>query len=426
MEVIAIYDVLRRHIIMIVMLCIFSTAAGYGISFIKTLIPTTYDASAIVLVRPQDPIKIQQSSSGKEYMGFPLAQTPVVESSSKTYIQIIQSEALVAEVVRKLNLHVKAPKKPSGDTLFDQIYDYMRDIYDDFEEYVKDAIAIVRYGRLLKDDPFSKAVKDVIKGLTLKSYEDTYVFEIKFSGDDPQTAYMVANTLAATFIDFLEKMRDSEAKDVAGQLRTELDQSRQRLEAARESLRDYKAAHGVFLYKPEYDAKLKVIGDLTFDFAKLDESLSAGTLEGRAYEKKRASLLKTLSEKRAELAPLPTIERELQLLEADVEVANTTYGIVAKELKGAEIRAVSMPEARLVSSALVPGLPNKPRRGIILGSCLLGGLVAGVALAFFLEHINRSVRRISDIEDFVGLKVIATIPLAPQALFASREQVKVG
>ena len=34
----------------------------------------------------------------------------------------------------------------------------------------------------------------------------------------------------------------------------------------------------------------------------------------------------------------------------------------------------------------------------------------GVALAFFLEYINRRVRGIKDIEDFVGLKVIGTIP----------------
>ena len=58
----------------------------------------------------------------------------------------------------------------------------------------------MRYGRLLKDDPFTKAVKDVSKGLMLKSYEDTYGAEIKYSGDDPQTAADVANTMARLFI----------------------------------------------------------------------------------------------------------------------------------------------------------------------------------------------------------------------------------
>jgi uncharacterized protein involved in exopolysaccharide biosynthesis len=342
-------------------------------------------------------------------LDFPVAQTPVVETASKTYIQIIQSPALIGEVVRELKLDQKPPKEETaGGSVFAQIYASMKALSDDMESYLRDAVAIVRYGRLLKEDPFTKAVNDVIKGLGLKSYEDTYVFEIKYSGDDPQMAADVANTIARLFIEFMNTMRSSEAKDSADRLKIELERSRQRLVDARESLRDYKASHGVFLYEPEYDAKLRVISDLTVELAKLDESLAAGTFEGGA--KRRARLLKILDERRAELASLPTIERELQLRQADVDVANTTYGTVAKELKDAEIKSDAMPEARLISPASAPRLPSRPRRYLIVLTSLLTGLLVGVALAFFLEYINRSVRGIKDIEDFVGLKVIGTIP----------------
>ena len=112
--------------------------------------------------------------------------------------------------------------------------------------YLKDAITILKYGRVLKDDPFTRAVKDVSKSLALKSYEDTYVFEINYSDVDPQTAADVANTSAKLFIKFMEEIRSSEAEDAANHLNRELEQSRQRLVDARESLRDYKASHGVF------------------------------------------------------------------------------------------------------------------------------------------------------------------------------------
>ena len=39
MEVIAILDVLRRHVRLIVALCIVTTLAGYGLSFLHPLIP---------------------------------------------------------------------------------------------------------------------------------------------------------------------------------------------------------------------------------------------------------------------------------------------------------------------------------------------------------------------------------------------------
>src|SRR5204862_5089479 len=57
MEVIALFDVLRRHVYLIAVLCIVTTLAGYGISFISSLIPQKYDAAATVLVRPHNPIK---------------------------------------------------------------------------------------------------------------------------------------------------------------------------------------------------------------------------------------------------------------------------------------------------------------------------------------------------------------------------------
>jgi tyrosine-protein kinase Etk/Wzc len=278
------------------------------------------------------------------------------------------------------------------------------------EQYLKDAAAIVRYGGLRTDDPFTKAVKDVSKGLMLKSYEDTYVFEIKYSNDDPQVAADVANTIARVFIEFMERMRSSEAKDSADHLKSELEQSRQRLVDVRQRLQAYKESHKVFLYQPEYDAKLRVISDLTVELARLDKSFAYFKRED--LRKERASLHKILDERRAELATLPAVERELELRQADVDVANTTYGTVAKELKDAEIKSDAVPEARLISPAFVPKLPSQPRRGIIVLVSSFTGLLVGVALAFFFEYINRTVRRINDIEDFVGLKVIGTIPLA--------------
>ena len=135
---------------------------------------------------------------------------------------------------------------------------------------------------------------------------------------------------------------------------------------------------------------------------------------------KRARFRKILAEKQAELASLPMIERELQLRQTDVDVANTAYGTVAKVLKDAEIKASAMPEARLISPALAPRLPIRPRREYYLLVSVLTGLLVGVAMAFFLEYINRTARRIDDIEDFVGLRVIGTIPLARrQALLGS-------
>ena len=427
METIDIFDVLRRHTLLIVLLCVVTTLAGYGVSFFSPLVPEKYEASAVVLVRPHEQTKIEPNSSGKEFSDFPVAQTPVVEAASKTYIQIIQSPALIGDVVRQLGLDHKLPKKEvESSALFGWIVVPVQAIFDAAEPYAQDALSVAKYGRVHKDDPFIKAMERVGKGLVLKSYEDTYVFEIKYRDKDPQVAADVANAIARSFIDFMEKMRASEGKASAVRLEGELEESRQRLVDARESLRKYKEEHGVFLYQPEYEQKLKVIGDLTVELAKLDttyanETLGAGTIEANTYGKKRERLLKALNENQADLATLPTVERELRLRQADVDVADTTYGTVAKELKDAEMNADALPDARLISPAWVPELPSSPNRPIIALASLTTGFLAGIALAFFLEYMNRKARGINDVENFVGVKVIGTIPVALQRASATRE-----
>jgi uncharacterized protein involved in exopolysaccharide biosynthesis len=415
MDEIAILDVLRRHSYLIAALTIVTTVAGYGLTFVSDLIPEKYEASAVLLVRPQEPIKLAGQNTEKEFLDFPVSQTSMVETAAKTYIEIIESPELISEVVRTLKMDKEPVKKEElSGSLFAYVYRPAEALYVSIKEYIKDLVAIFKYGRLLKDDPFTQAVKHVAKGLSLKAYEDTYVFEIKYSDEDPQRAADVANNIARLFIAFMEKVRASEAKSSGDRLKSELEQSRQRLANARRSLEDYKASHKVFLYKQEYDAKLKVISDLEIELAKLDESLVAtqGTLAARSYELKRARIVGILNARKAELAELPSIERGLQLRQADVDVAGTSYEIIAKSVKDAEIKSTPVPEARLISRAAAPLLPSRPRRDIITLSCFLGGLLGSVILAFFLEYINRRVRGIQDVEDSLGLKVLATIPPA--------------
>ena len=416
MEVIAILDVLRRHVTLIVSLCVITTLAGYGISFLQPLIPELYEVSALVLVRPNETFKITPST-GKEYMDFPVGQTPVVESASKTYIRIIESPALVSQVVRELELDKPRPKKVrAGDTTFDLIAACLKALYDEVQPYINDTVAFVKYGSVLRDDQFTKAIKNVTGNLVLKSYEDTYVVEIQYRDEEADRAAAVANTLARLFINFLNEMRSSEAKELVSRLKRDVEGSHQQLAEARERLREYKESQGTFQTRSEYDAKLREIGDLTVDLARLDSSLAkvdaSPSRDDNANALKRARLRKILAEKQAELTALPKIERGLQQRETDIGVANTAYEAVAKALKEAEMKTDARAEARLISPALVPQLPSRPRRLIILGVAALTSFFVGVALAFFLEYVNRTARRLEDIEDFVGLKVIGTIPLA--------------
>jgi uncharacterized protein involved in exopolysaccharide biosynthesis len=178
-------------------------------------------------------------------------------------------------------------------------------------------------------------------------------------------------------------------------------------------LEDYKKAHSVFQYEAEHTAKLKEISDLELELARSEQALVAGqsTLSNISLAAKRTRLVRLLNDRKAELVPLPGLEHDLKQLDDQVKSTANAYQIVEKEFKEAEIKhSYSMPEVRLVSEAVPPRLPSSPVRGTITLACLLGSLVVAVGLAFVLEYLNGKVRSVEDIENFVGVKVLATIP----------------
>src|SRR4051794_14878594 len=305
-----ILNVLRRHLLAIGLLTLVAGLGGYSFSF---FLNEQYEASTLVLVRAQQPIYLESKSGAKEFLDFPIGQSTTVETAGKTYIEIIKSFALVSDVVRKLGLDkIKTETKDSR--LFSWI---PRSIKDNVREAISDGIALVKYGRILKDDDFTRAVKDVTANLTLKSLADTFVFEIKYSAETPAMAAAVANTVAGLFHNYLQRLGEAEAKSLGDNLQRQLEESRQALVTAREHVEKYKESHATFTQQEEYTQALKVIGDLQVELAKLDEGIagSKGTFAAGAYTAKRATLADIIRQRQAALADLPRMERELKQLE---------------------------------------------------------------------------------------------------------------
>jgi uncharacterized protein involved in exopolysaccharide biosynthesis len=408
MEQIAMFDVLRRRTSLIIALTMAAAVAGYAFSF---LIPDRYTASALVLVRPLQPIKMGTGKDTKEFLDFPVGNASAVETASKTYIQIIKSPALIGEVVRALGLDKeKAQEQAESGELAGLLLAGLK-------QSLTGLIAVLKYGRLIEDDPFTATVKEITDNLKLEAYLDTYIFDIRYSAKNAQRAADVVNTAAKALIQFAEELRVSEARYQRDHLRTELEQRQKQLAAVRGRLESYKKTHSVFLYESEYEAKLKVISELEVALAKAEEALvsSQSTPSTVSLAARRARLIRSLTDLKAELIPLPRIERELKQLELDVKSADAAYQIVDKEFQEADIKnSYTMPELGLVSEAIAPRLPSSPRRGYMALASVVAGLVVGLGLAFFLEYLNRRVRGIHDIEDFVGVKVLATIPRVSQ------------
>ncbi len=62
------------------------------------------------------------------------------------------------------------------------------------------------------------------------------------------------------------------------------------------------------------------------------------------------------------------------------------------------------------SPAEVPTSPSSPNVTLNMGVGVLAGLLAGIALAFFIEYLDTSVKTMDDVESMLGVPVLAIIP----------------
>jgi uncharacterized protein involved in exopolysaccharide biosynthesis len=413
MEELDILDVLRKRMWMIIAFSMVATLAAYAASF---LLATQYKSSAIVLVRPQQKITLDSGSSrSREFLDFPIGQASV-ETPSKTYIEIIKSPAFVEQLVRKLAL--EAADEPEPGFLSRHMPSAWKSSYDNLKQAATSSLTFLVYGSAVPENRFANAVKLVQNNLALEARSDTFVFTISYSGKTALQAAEVANAAAKLFVDYMEKVHLAEGQYALDRLRAQVDESRQQLENDRQRLQEFKKKHAIFRTESEYTNELKLIADLEGELAKVNENLasllsvaSQSSLSTISLVAKRDNLRDSIARRKAALLSLPEMERELKQLELREKVDLSAYEIVEKAYQEVEIKnAYAGRDVQLVSEAVPSRLPAGLSKLLIALVALFSAIVIGIGLAFVLEYLNRRIRGVRDVEEFVGLKVLATIP----------------
>jgi polysaccharide chain length determinant protein (PEP-CTERM system associated) len=142
--------------------------------------------------------------------------------------------------------------------------------------------------------------------------------------------------------------------------------------------------------------RIKVnINTLTADISKLKSQI-------RVYEKR--------------IENTPTREQELKSLERDYDNIKRTYDILLNKKLKSEV-SVSMEKKQkgqkfqILDPAGLPEKPSFPNLKILFILCLAAGPNIGLGLVLLLEYLNTSFRSPKDIESYLGVPVLATVPI---------------
>ena len=134
-------------------------------------------------------------------------------------------------------------------------------------------------------------------------------------------------------------------------------------------------------------------------------------------------LKKAIEETKQQAMDLNRLEADYIKLKRDAENNLNLYQIVLKRQKETDLTGLlKANNVRKLDSALVPTTPIKPKININLLIGVLIGMFGGIALAFFLERIDNTVKTQEDIERYIKLPFLGLIPLIKEDDVRTLEQ----
>ncbi|NJO97674.1 MAG: polysaccharide biosynthesis tyrosine autokinase [Pleurocapsa sp. CRU_1_2] len=134
-------------------------------------------------------------------------------------------------------------------------------------------------------------------------------------------------------------------------------------------------------------------------------------LQKTGLEKKLQALNNAYNSYEQKSNAMPELQEQQRELERHVEAAQSTYQTLLSKLQETQIaEQQNVGNVRIVSNAVVPKKPVGPKKKLIVaGSGILGALL-GVALAFFLDIRDKTIKNSQEIEDLLPYPLKSIIP----------------
>ncbi len=172
------------------------------------------------------------------------------------------------------------------------------------------------------------------------------------------------------------------------------------------------------VYKEKHPEAMKVQAQIDEVHQKLREEAVrlARSLETEynVLKAREAAMLAAVNQYQGEAQQVAKKEIQSGILKRDADSNQQLYEMLLKRLKEVSLgQGLDTNHVRVVEAAVVPTAPVKPRKLYNLSLALAGGLGLGLALAFFREYMDDTVRTGEQLEAALGVPVFAVIPVIP-------------
>lgn len=285
---------------------------------------------------------------------------------------------------------------------------------------------------LARDAEFSKTkdpVSAVLKGLDIEPVRESQMVNISFDSEDAIKAAKIANTFARLYIQQDLETKKNASQYAVGWLDEQLLAMKKKLETAEINLNEYIQENKIVSLPTLQEESQGLLETLKRDQARIETDIRE---ESQRYKGKHPKMITLNSELASTKEKIKTeTERLLELnekmiqynvLKREVESNRQLYESLLKRAKETSVsEELQTSRIRIVDPAEVPGAPFKPKKGqnFIL-SCIMG-FILGVAIAFFLEYLDSTVKNAEDVELYIKLPFLGYVPSAQKEARSDKE-----
>ncbi|RKT99082.1 protein tyrosine kinase [Burkholderia sp. Nafp2/4-1b] len=270
---------------------------------------------------------------------------------------------------------------------------------------------LIRYSKLNRIEDLQSKLKIAEQG------KQSGILETTLEGRDPIETSATLNAIADEYVRQNVQLNSAEAEKTLVFLDQQLPVLKKALEASEERYNNFRNKRGTISLSEEAKLALQQSVDSTSTLLELQQKKLE--LQQRfgpehpnivAINRQISAAQNEVNALSGHIAGLPDIEQSALRLMRDVTVDTDLYtGLLnsAQQLK--ILKAGKVGNVRIVDRAVVPEMPAKPKRPLVIALSLILGLGLGTTIAFVRRSIVRGVESADQIERATDLAIYAAI-----------------
>lgn len=418
---------LREHRAFIIVFVLSAMLSALALTYIYS---DRYLGETTVFFKPADITRINEHTT--EAFGSPFPTTPF-KVISQTISSLVASDTVLRRVVLELHRQVPDPRDYSGPWYVRRY----KELKYQVEDFAEDAWKVMKWGRVIPDNPVDKAVATLRKHVKVHN-DDSYVFTLRVTDKTPVRAAQDADALAGSLVEALRLDVDRFSKQRITDLTVQRDQTFARLQNVEDRMRALLAANDMAsvqqeaekvtsrasqlmeaetdtqadlsqseeksaglaeklrLYAPGAAARnpdglptRRIPGLTSEDYNKLYYAKLSADVASEGLRARLASVKQSLATLMPHLRELNQVEASYDELSAELQSAKRDYVAVTDALQELMIKGTSdATELRIQHAAEVPHAPVSPIKFYHVG---LAGVLAALiscGLAYVLDFFQ--------------------------------------